>query len=121
LARLRDIRFVFCHCGGTLPMVACRMAQYATIDMSTCAPNGIEAELARLHFDIAGTAYAPAIAALKALVPTSRILFDHPYVPVGDTARGLDELGLSESDRLAIGRGNALRLLQQVRTAGTAS
>jgi len=97
------------------------MAQYATIDMSTCAPNGIEAELARLHFDIAGTAYAPAIAALKALVPTSRILFDHPYVPVGDTARGLDELGLSESDRLAIGRGNALRLLQQVRTAGTAS
>ena len=94
-------------------MVACRIAQYASVDLKSCAPDGVEAEIARLNFDVAGTAYAPALAALRAIVPISQILFgsDHPYVPLGETATGLKALGLSEADRTAIRRGNALRLL----------
>jgi predicted TIM-barrel fold metal-dependent hydrolase len=119
LARLRDIRFIFCHAGGTLPMLAHRISQYATVDLTTRAPAGVADELRRLHFDIAGTAYPPAIAALKALVPTSQILFgsDHPYIPLAETAQGLTALELSEPDRRAIGRGNALRLLPQLATS----
>jgi 6-methylsalicylate decarboxylase len=112
-SRFRDIRFIFTHAGGTVPMVAGRMQQYAPKSYSEKGPHVIEDELKRLYYDIAGTAFAPAIAALTALVPVTQILFgsDNPYVPLGVTANGLEQLGLSPADLLAIGRGNALALL----------
>ena len=114
--RFSDIRFIFSHAGGTVPMVANRMQQYRPRDLAERVPNGIEYELKRLHYDIAGTAYRPAIAALTSLVPITQILFgsDNPYVPLGDTAEGLKQLGLSAADLRAIGRENALALLPQL-------
>jgi 6-methylsalicylate decarboxylase len=111
-SRFSDIRFVFTHAGGTVPMVAGRMQQYGPKSLVD-KPNAIEDALRRLYFDIAGTAFAPAIAALTALVPTTQILFgsDNPYVPLGATADGLARLRLSAADLQAIGRDNALRLL----------
>jgi predicted TIM-barrel fold metal-dependent hydrolase len=113
LARCRNIRFIFAHAGGTLSMVAGRIPQYGPPDLASKAPHGVDHELARLHYDIAGTAYRPAVAALRALVPTSQILLgsDHPYVPLGETMAGLPALGLTAADLAAIGRDNALRLL----------
>jgi 6-methylsalicylate decarboxylase len=73
--RFKDIRFIFSHTGGTVPMVANRIRQYRPNDLADRVPNGIEFELKRLYYDIAGTAFRPAIAALTALVPTSQILF----------------------------------------------
>lgn len=112
-ARFRDIRFIFAHAGGNVPMLLGRMHQYAPKDIAEKAPNGIEFELRRLYYDIAGTAYRPAIAALTQLVPTTQILFgsDNPFVPLRDTAQGVTELGLSVADLRAIGRDNALSLL----------
>jgi predicted TIM-barrel fold metal-dependent hydrolase len=94
-------------------MVMGRMHQYAPKNIDAMAPNGIEYELRRLYYDIAGSAYRPAIAALTALAPTTQILFgsDSPYVPLQETARGLTQLGLQAADVRAIGRGNALALL----------
>ena len=113
LTRFKDIRFIFCHAGGTVPMVANRMQQYRPKDLAERAPSGIEYELKRLYYDIAGTAYRPAIAALTSLIPMTQILFgsDNPYVPLGETAEGLNQLGLSAADLRAIGRDNALALL----------
>jgi len=112
-SRFRDIRFIFTHAGGSVPMVVGRMQQYGPKSFAEKGPHAIEDELKRLYYDIAGTAFAPAIAALTALVPTTQILFgsDNPYVPLGVTANGLAQLGLSSADLQAIGRDNALALL----------
>jgi predicted TIM-barrel fold metal-dependent hydrolase len=113
--RFRDIRFIFSHAGGTLPMVAGRIARQSS-NMKSLAeklPNGVEYELKRLHYDIAGSANPPAMAALMKLVPTSQILFgsDYPWVRIGATAGGMTNLGLSPADLQAIGRENAIVLL----------
>jgi 6-methylsalicylate decarboxylase len=118
--RFRDIRFIFTHAGGNVPMLLGRMHQYGPKNIAEKAPNGIEYELKRLYYDIAGTAYRPAIAALTSLVPTTQILFgsDHPFVPLSDTAEGMMQLALAESDVQRIGRVNALTLLPQLKTTG---
>lgn len=116
-ARFRDIRFIFTHAGGNVPMLLGRMKQYGPKDIGERAPNGIEHELKRLHYDIAGTAYRPAIAALTSLVPTTQILFgsDNPFVRLTDTAEGMKQLGLSEDDLRLIGRENALALIPRLK------
>jgi predicted TIM-barrel fold metal-dependent hydrolase len=116
-ARFKDIRFIFTHAGGNVPMLLGRMHQYGPKDIAEKAPNGIEYELKRLHYDIAGTAYRPAIAALTSLVPTTQILFgsDNPFVPLAETAEGMMQLGLSADDLRQIGRENALALLPHLR------
>ena len=112
-ARFKDIRFIFSHGGGDVPMVMGRMYDYAPKNIAEKAPNGIEYELTRLYYDIARTAYRPAIAALTKLVPVKQILFgsDNPFVPLRETAQRMTELGLSAADLQAIGRDNALALL----------
>jgi predicted TIM-barrel fold metal-dependent hydrolase len=112
-ARFRDIRFIFTHARGYVPMVLGRMQQYAPKNMAETAPKGIEYELRRLYYDIAGTAYRPAIAALTSFIPATQILFgsDNPYVPLAETAGGMLQVGFSAADLQLIGRDNALALL----------
>lgn len=116
-ARFRDIRFIFSHAGGNVPMLLGRMHQYGPKNLSEMAPNGIEYELKRLHYDIAGTTFRPAIAALTSLVPTTQILFgsDDPFVPLASTAEGMMQVGFSADDLQRIGRENALALLPQLK------
>jgi predicted TIM-barrel fold metal-dependent hydrolase len=115
--RFRDIRFIFSHAGGTIPMLAGRLSHYSAEmkDLVDKIPNGIEFELKRLYYDIASSANPPAMAALMKLVPTSQILFgsDYPFVPIAETAGGMTHLGLSPSDLKVIGRDNAAGLLQR--------
>lgn len=112
-ARFREIRFIFCHCGGTLPMVYGRILQNPPKNLAERAPNGIDYELRKLYYDVAATAVRPAMAALTSLVPTSQILLgtDNPYVPAENTVRALRQLGFSAAELRAIGRDNALGLL----------
>jgi predicted TIM-barrel fold metal-dependent hydrolase len=119
LAKFHDIRFIFSHAGGDVPMVVGRMQQYAPKSVAEKAPNGIEYELKRHYYDIAGTAYGPAIAALKSLVPTTQILFgsDNPFVPLAETAEGIMQLGFSADDLERIGRNNALTLLPRLKAS----
>jgi predicted TIM-barrel fold metal-dependent hydrolase len=113
LARYPEVRFIFCHAGGTLPMVYGRMLQVPPKNLAERAPHGIDYELRKLYFDVAATAIRPAMAALTSLVPISQILLgtDHPYVPAEKTVGGLQQLGFSVAELRAIGRDNALRLL----------
>jgi predicted TIM-barrel fold metal-dependent hydrolase len=119
-AKFKDIHFIFAHAGGNVPMVLGRMHQYAPKNIAEKVPNGIEYELKRLNYDIAGTAYRPAIAALTSLVPTTQILFgsDNPFIPLADTAEGVMRLGFSAGDLQQIGRDNALALLPRLKTLG---
>jgi 6-methylsalicylate decarboxylase len=117
--KFKEIRFIFTHAGGSVPMTVVRMHQCAPKNIAEKIPNGIEYELKRLHYDIAGTAYRPAIAALTGLVPSTQILFgsDNPFIPLAETAEGMMQLGLSTDDLRLIGRENALALLPQLKTS----
>lgn len=114
--RFKGIRFIFTHAGGFVPMVLGRLHQYAPRNIAEKVPNGIEYELMRLYYDIAGTAYRPAIAALTSLVSTTHILFgsDNPYVPLAETAEGMLRIGFAAADLQLIGHENALALLPRL-------
>jgi len=119
-ARFRNIRFIFSHAGGTLPMVAGRIARQgkAIPELAAKVPNGVEYELKRLYYEIAGSANRPAIAALTNLVPTSQILFgsDYPWGRIATTADAMAQAGFSAADIRAVGRDNALALFARLKS-----
>ena len=47
-AQFRNIRFIFTHAGGNVPMVLGRMHQYGPKNIAEKAPNGIDYELQRI-------------------------------------------------------------------------
>ena len=117
-ARYRDIKWLFSHAGGTIPMMAGRINSFygARPDLKEFAPEGIEGELRRLHYDTANATFAPSMAALLKLVPASQITYgtDYPYFGFGQFAQ-LQKLGLSTEDLDAIGYENATRLIPRLR------
>ena len=96
-------------------MVAGRISRQSSQMKNLAAklPNGVEYELRRLYYEIAGSANRPAMTALTSLVPMSQILFgsDYPWGQIGVTADGMNQLELSEAHLQAIGRSNALALM----------
>jgi predicted TIM-barrel fold metal-dependent hydrolase len=117
-ARYRDIKWLFSHAGGTTPMLAGRINAFygARPNRKDFAPEGIQEELRRLHYDTANATSAPAMAALLKLVPASQVTFgsDYPYFPLSQFAE-LQELGLSPADLEGIASGNAMRLLPHLK------
>ncbi len=117
-ARYGDIRFIFSHAGASIPVLAGRIANglKRRNNLAEIAPEGVEQQLKKLHFDTANSAYAPTMAALLAFVPVSQVLFgsDFPYLTIGQNVEGFAALGLKEADAHAINRGNAERLLPRV-------
>jgi predicted TIM-barrel fold metal-dependent hydrolase len=117
--RFRNIRFIFSHAGGTLPMVAGRIARQSSAmkELAEKLPDGVEYELRKLYYEIAGSANRPAMAALTNLVPISQVLFgsDYPWGRIGVTAAGMGNLGLSAADLHAIGRDNATSIFPRLR------
>jgi predicted TIM-barrel fold metal-dependent hydrolase len=119
--RCRDIRFIFSHAGGTMPMLAGRITQLGKLFGSDKnVPNGVEYELKRLYYEIANSANRPAMSALMNLVPVSQILFgsDSPFVPTAVTADGLASLGLAQNDAEAIKHQNAEALFPRLKIRG---
>lgn len=110
---LRDIKWIFSHSGGTVPVIACRTAQLSHFSPKTkeIAPDGIDAELTRLYYETANGFHAPNMAALLAYVPISQVMFgtDYPYVTVKDNVEGLAKV-VSGDDLEAIRSGNALKM-----------
>jgi predicted TIM-barrel fold metal-dependent hydrolase len=119
-ARYRDIKWLFSHAGGTIPMLAGRIDAFYGHNpkYKEAAPNGIFAEFARLHYDTANATSVPAMAALLKLVPVSQVTYgtDYPYFPL-DQNKNLAKLGLSAADIQAIESGNTMKLLPHLKTA----
>ena len=118
LSRFPGIRFIFCHAGGTMPMLAARTNAFVQRhkEVADRVPNGVPYELKRLYYDVANSTNPSSMAALMNLVPTSQMLFgsDFPYVPAAVTANGLDHFGLSASDLQAVNRENSIRLFPRL-------
>ncbi|MGH7113523.1 MAG: amidohydrolase family protein, partial [Stellaceae bacterium] len=118
LARLRDIRWLFCHGGGVMPMLAGRVEYFAgqRKDLKEIAPQGVLAELQRLHYDTANAAWPISLTALLKMVAPSQVLFgtDFPYVPTAIQSAALARGGLSGDALTAIRSGNAARLIPRL-------
>lgn len=118
LAKMKDLRFLFSHAGGTIPMLAGRIANAlkGRKDIAEIAPDGIDAELRKLFYDTANSFYAPTMAALTSYVPEQQILFgtDFPYLTIGQNLDGLRKLGFDDKRMAAITRDNAVRLLPRL-------
>jgi 6-methylsalicylate decarboxylase len=117
-ARYRDIKWLFSHAGGTIPMMAGRIDAFygQRPNLKEFAPLGIFGELQRLYYDTANASSAPAMAALLKLVPASQVTYgtDFPYFPL-DQIASLRKLGLAPAQVRAIESGNAIRLVPQVK------
>ncbi|HLK70351.1 MAG TPA: amidohydrolase family protein [Steroidobacteraceae bacterium] len=117
LVKRRNIKFLFSHAGGTLPVLAGRIEQLATPQQKAdFLPQGIQYELQRLYFDVADSANRAALGALTAWVDLSHVMLgsDYPYVPIGVTSDGLTQLGYSAQQLRAIRRDNARLLLPRL-------
>ena len=118
LVRNRDIKWLFSHAGGTVPMLAGRMAFFFKFrqDAKTIAPDGFDAEFRRLYYDTANATDPAPMAALLKLVPETQVFFgsDYPYVPIDTQAVALRQLGLSGPTVKAIEAGNARKLLPRL-------
>jgi len=114
-----DIRFIFSHGGGATPMLAGRMAETLghRKNSAEVTPNGVGAELRKLYYDTASATAPGAIAALRIMAQASHILFgsDYPFVKAAAEIEELQQTAMTEAEREAIDRGNALALLPRLR------
>jgi predicted TIM-barrel fold metal-dependent hydrolase len=108
--RFPDVRMIFSHSGGTMPFL---IERYDFFDKSgqgkTGAPDGFRTEIAKFWFDIAQAANPVATHALRAVVPTSQIVFgtDYPYRTPIEHVQALEAAKVFDARELAaIYRGN---------------
>ncbi len=118
--RCPDINFIFSHAGGTLPFVSWRAS--AVIDNIPVKekhfPLGAMQYLKRFNYDLALSSSEQAVAALRQLVPVTKILFgsDFPFapdpMPSVNTKLFNQTSFFSDQDRLLIGNENPSKLLR---------
>ncbi len=117
-SRCQDIRWIFSHGGGALPMVAHRLVGLARNrpELAARVPNGVKHELSRLYLDVVGVSSPGAFKAVLDVVPVSQLLFgtDYPFWVPQDTIGPLAKLNLAPADLAAIERDNALKLLPKL-------
>ena len=123
LSRYTQVRFIFAHAGGTMPFLTGRLAGLAQNNpkLAERMPNGVVAELRRLHFDTALSTNAFAFRSLLELVPADQVLFgtDFPFANparVAATVKGLGALDLPAGDLRKIEHDNALRIIERLST-----
>ncbi|MFM9972302.1 MAG: amidohydrolase family protein [Burkholderiales bacterium] len=111
--RYPRIQFIFSHGGGTMPFLAGRFLQnIAGHPVPDKLPRGVMPEIERFYYDVAQSAYPANMAALRAVVPMSQVLFgtDFPYGSAEKHANRLSVCGLCSADVRAIECDNARRL-----------
>src|SRR5262249_50886711 len=116
-ARCPDIKFIFSHGGGTLPMIIQRFAapvrNFTPEEIKQRLPDGFEAMIKRQFYDIASVAMNPGgMAAVFNAIPTSQLFYgsDAPFGSTTVIADRLAKFPLSAAEITAIRRENALRL-----------
>jgi predicted TIM-barrel fold metal-dependent hydrolase len=118
-ARFRRARFIFSHAGGTMPFLIGRFQQQAR--KPECAqklPHGVLHEIERFYYDTAQSSNPAAMAALRAVAPTSQVLFgtDFPWGRSHQHREALAGCGFSDAELSAIHRENSVGLLPRLKS-----
>jgi predicted TIM-barrel fold metal-dependent hydrolase len=116
--RYPSIRYIVPHAGGTIPFLASRITMGAEFSPALRArvPRGVLNYLRRLYYDTAVSTEEVTLAALRAFVPVSQIVYgsDFPHIhgPLQDRlTNALDASPVfDDAERAAIDRDNALQL-----------
>ncbi|WP_200911792.1 amidohydrolase family protein [Mesorhizobium sp. 1M-11] len=119
LERFPNLKIILSHAGGFLPFAAQRLAASCSVDGDS---EGGIARLKRFYFDTALSSSSYALPSLLSFAEPTHITFgsDWPFATRERSAfyrQVLDDYPLTEAQRLAIGRGNAERLLPRLATA----
>jgi predicted TIM-barrel fold metal-dependent hydrolase len=118
--KYRDMSWIFSHGGGALAAFAERFQ----VQLVTSPPYNekftrasMEVELRRFFYDTAQISQTITLGMLAKLVPVSQIVYgtDFPYRTGLDHTQGVSA-NFSGTDLDAIDRGNALRLMPQLRS-----
>lgn len=115
VARWDDVAFVVPHGGAALAMVADRVAVFAP-RVAADPTTDVLADLARLHYDLAGYPVPRQLAALETIAPFEHLHYgsDYPFTPevaVDANARRLADLDSGEEPFLARLAANSRGLL----------
>jgi predicted TIM-barrel fold metal-dependent hydrolase len=112
-----NIRFIFPHSGGTLPVLADRVSETLPDKRSGEATSSIMEQIRGLYFDIAHASYPAPFSALTKVAPLTQILFgsDYPIVPFPVTEEPLDHLQTPGQFIEAVNRGNAEKLFPRLK------
>jgi len=115
--RFPDIRWIWSHSGGTLPFLTGRLIRLAIERKDARMPDGPLPILRRYNYEVAQGNTPGQLAALMKLVPVSQVLYgtDYPYRTGIEAVDGLRDYGFSEADLRAIDRGNAMKLLPNIK------
>lgn len=118
LSRYPDIEWVFTHGGGTLPLLAERMELFRSVlSGAERGEPGVQQQMTRLWFDMAGTPFPRQVPALTAAFGSGRLLYgsDYCWTPaaaVGQQLAAIDAAGQPDGDTWrALTTRNAERLL----------
>ncbi|GHD42329.1 amidohydrolase family protein [Streptomyces galbus] len=117
IADYPGIRFIVPHAGAALPVMADRIAAFATL---STPPVDVIGALKRLYYDVAGFSLPRALPALLNLVDSSRLLYgsDYPFTSDVVVQALAGQLGtttaLSAGDKQRMFAGNALGLFPRL-------
>ena len=121
--RFPEIRWIFSHGGGALPMLAGRIignayARSEPVRLQMGDDPG--AQLARLFFDLVLVTNPVSMAALRAFTAPSQLLLgtDFPFIDPAVTIGGLDGCALPSELRSAIDYENAAALIPRLGSKG---
>jgi 6-methylsalicylate decarboxylase len=120
LEKFARIKFILPHAGGTIPYLANRIANVGAIEVlgqRSRPPEVTLNALAKLYYDTALSTAPHQIAALRAVVPVSQILYgtDFPFVPEIGLHMAEEQfaaLPFSREEADQVRRGNAQRLFR---------
>ncbi|MDB5642750.1 MAG: metal-dependent hydrolase [Hyphomicrobiales bacterium] len=124
MAQFPNIRWVFSHSGGCIPMLAGRLEHMLERPpFAEKVPGGARQSLRQMHFDVAGAGSPGAMKALRHLMPVEQILYgsDAPFVPAERGLSELSETAFTDAERDMIERKNAERLIPRLATKGASA
>jgi 6-methylsalicylate decarboxylase len=120
-AKFPNIRWIFSHSGGVAPFLVTRFAVEERImkDAKQKLPNGHMHELGKFYYDMAQGNHPGALYALSKIAPVSQYLYgtDYPYRDGAEVNAALAAWDFTPAERMAIDRGNALRMMPRLKPA----